>query len=164
MQVGEARQLYVQGTGKEREMTPEEKEERIQRALDLHKRRYNCAQCVACACADVVDADEAQLFRLVEGFGGGMGRLTETCGALSGGVVILGLANSDGCEVVRSKGATYQLSRRLVDEFDDKNGSTRCGEIKGLEGGPVLRSCNGCIEDAVRITLDILEGERDECD
>jgi C_GCAxxG_C_C family probable redox protein len=138
-------------------MTSIDTEARVARALELHKAGYNCAQCVACASADLVGLDEDQLFRLMEGFGGGMGGFNQTCGAISGGVAIFGAANSGGTGHPKTKGSTYKLSRQLVDQFRAANGSSLCSELKGLTGGPVLRSCDGCIEDGLRLTLGILE-------
>ena len=142
-------------------MTPEQMEARVSRALDLHKDGFNCAQCVACACAGEVGMDEDLAFRMMEGFGGGMGRFDQTCGAISGGVAVLGMQRSGGpAAKPRTKGATYKLSKRLTQEFAAANGSTMCNELKGLTGGPVLRSCDGCIEDGVRLTLAILSETR----
>jgi C_GCAxxG_C_C family probable redox protein len=131
-------------------------EQAIEYAQQLHNLGYNCAQSVACACADRVGLDEDIAFRLMEGFGGGMGGFTETCGAISGGVAVLGFLNSGGTENPHTKGSTYKLAREVVGHFDEKNGSTLCKELKGLTGGPVLRSCDGCIDDAMHIMLDIL--------
>ena len=140
-------------------MTPEAKEELVERALELHHGGYNCAQCVACACAQTVGVDEDEAFRLMEGFGAGMGGFDQTCGAISGGVAMLGFSNSGGTANPRTKGSTYKLSKQLVTRFGEMNGSTLCGDLKGLTGNPALRSCDGCIEDALRLTLDILDGE-----
>ena len=138
-------------------MNAEEKEARVAQALDYHRQGYNCAQCVACASADLVGLDVNEAFRLMEGFGGGMGGFSETCGAISGGVAVLGYSNSGGVEFPKTKGETYKLARALVHRFGAQIGSTLCGDLKGLTGGPVLRSCDGCIEDGLRMTLDILE-------
>ena len=132
-------------------------EQTVARALEMHRAGYNCAQCVACACAPAVGADVDGLFRLMEGFGGGMGGFSETCGAISGGVALFGYVNSGGTQDPHTKGSTYKLSKQLVQRFGEANGSTMCPDLKGLNDGPVLRSCDGCIEDGVRITLDILE-------
>lgn len=141
-------------------MTTQDVEARVARALDYHHAGYNCAQCVACACADVVEMDEEQAFRLAEGFGAGMGGFTETCGAISGGVLLFGQVSSGGpAAEPRTKAATYELSKQLAQRFREANGSTLCPDLKGLNG-PVLRSCDGCIEDGVRITLDILEARK----
>lgn len=125
-------------------------------ALDYHLRGFNCAQCVACTLAPLVDADLDFCFRATEGFGAGMGGMSETCGAVSGGVVALGMLNSAGSDAPSRKASTYKLVRRLVDAFRAQNGSTVCRELKGVGTGAPLRSCNDCICDAVRMTLDVM--------
>lgn len=119
---------------------------------------YNCAQAVACALAPEIGADTEACYVLSEGFGGGMGGHTETCGAISGGVMALGQVNSGGTALSgTTKKRTYELTRELVERFGAKNGSTICCELKGAgcEHGQ-LRSCPGCIEDAVKITAEII--------
>ena len=119
---------------------------------------YNCAQAVACALAPEIGADTEACYVLSEGFGGGMGGHTETCGAISGGVMALGQVSSGGTALSgTTKKRTYELTRGLVERFGAKNGSTICCELKdaGCEHGP-LRSCPGCIEDAVKITAEII--------
>ena len=135
-------------------------EERLAKSMELHKKGYNCCQAVACAFLDKTDLDEETMFRLTEGFGLGMGGMKGTCGAISGAVVLAGLKNSTGnLEKPDSKGATYKLSKQIVNEFIEKNQSIVCKEIKGVETGEVLRSCNGCIKDAVILAGKILYGE-----
>ena len=135
-------------------------EERIAKSMELHKKGYNCCQAVACAFLDKTDLDEETMFRLTEGFGLGMGGMKGTCGAISGAVVLAGLKNSTGnLEKPDSKGSTYKLSKQIVNEFIEKNQSIVCKEIKGVETGEVLRSCNGCIKDAVILAGKILYGE-----
>ena len=138
-------------------MQQEEIERRVALADEYHDRGFNCAQSTALACCDLVGLDEREAFRMLEGFGGGMGGTTETCGAISGGVAVIGYKISEGPHNPTTKKRTYPQAHRLVAEFRAKNGSTLCNEIKGLTGGPVLRSCPGCIEDAVRLTLAILD-------
>lgn len=119
---------------------------------------YNCAQAVACALAPEIGADAEACYVLSEGFGGGMGGHTETCGAISGGVMALGQVSSGGTALSgTTKKRTYELTRELVERFGAKNGSTICCELKGAgcEHGP-LRSCPGCIEDAVKITAEVI--------
>lgn len=129
------------------------------RAVALHAELgYNCAQAVACALAPEIGADTEACYVLSEGFGGGMGGHTETCGAISGGVMALGQVSSGGTTLSgTTKKRTYELTRELVERFGAKNGSTICRELKGVgcEHGP-LRSCPGCIEDAVKITAEII--------
>ena len=66
--------------------------------------------------------------------------------------VVIGLLTSDGnMEKPATKGKTYRLMREAIREFEEKNQSVICRELKGIDTGKVLRSCNGCIADAVEI-------------
>lgn len=123
---------------------------------------YNCAQAVACVLAPEVGANVDAVYRLSEGFGSGMGGTTETCGAITGGVMVLSQLESAGTAAPgTTKGATYRLVRALVDAFRTQNGSTICRELKGIgsEHG-MLRSCPGCIEDAVIAACRIIDEAR----
>ncbi len=134
---------------------------RTDKAAELHNKGYNCAQAVACSFCDEFGIDEATMFRLTEGMGLGMGCMEGTCGAVNGAVTILGLLNSSAnLEKPDSKGQTYKLSKELVETFKNKNKSIVCKDLKGVETGEVLRSCPGCIEDAVIILEKILEEHR----
>ncbi len=129
----------------------------VEKALENHKSGYNCAQAVACAYAGLVDVDEKILFRTLEGFGFGMGDSQNVCGAVAGVVALAGLVNSDGnLAKPGSKKDTYALAREIKQAFIEKNQTTRCRELKGIDTGKMLRSCDGCIEDAARIANRIL--------
>lgn len=131
--------------------------DRVNKALEKHKAGYNCAQCVACSFSEELGIDEDVLFRATEGLGGGMGSTKATCGAVAGAGVVFGFKNSTGKELLNSKGATCRLSRELVKQFEEKNGSVICEVLKGVKTKEVLRSCPGCIQDAVEITEEILK-------
>jgi len=125
--------------------------ERVLQAARLHKQGYNCAQAVVCAYCDLFGIDEKTAFMLSEGFGAGMGSMKGTCGAVSGLIMLLGLKNSSGnCENL-TKAATYKLVKEASSKFEEKNGTLICSELKGINNGVVLRSCDGCIEDACAI-------------
>lgn len=127
-------------------------EERVKRALENHKKGYNCAQSVLCAYSDLLGVDEKTLFAASEGFGGGMGGMLGTCGAVTGMYMLAGLYNScKDLQACSSKPATNKMVRELAKEFEEKNQSLICRELKGVDSGKVLRSCDGCIEDATRI-------------
>lgn len=125
-------------------------------AAGLHALGYNCAQCVACTLAPFVGANADTLFRATEALGGGMGGFTETCGALSGGIVVLGLANSNGTADPTSKPATYALARELVDAFRAETDATLCCDIKGAADATPSPKCPDCIARGVRQTATIL--------
>ncbi len=129
---------------------------RKETAAMYHQKGFNCAQSVACTFADQVDMNEEELFRIMEGFGLGMGGMQGTCGALSGAVAIMSLKNSKGTEDPTNKGKTYKLCRPMLEAFAKKNGATICRELKGVDTGVVLRSCPGCIDDAVDILCEAL--------
>lgn len=129
---------------------------RVEEAVKRHDRGYNCCQAVACALAEELGYEEQIIFGAGEGFGAGMGGMQCTCGALSGAVMAAGMKNSGRNAERLTKGSTYQLSRQMAEKFQEKNGSVVCKELKGLETGKPLRSCQGCIEDAVRIAEEVL--------
>ena len=127
-------------------------EERVAEIKDKHTRGYNCAQIVLCSYAEELGIDEETLFRISEGFGAGMGGMMQTCGAVTAMFMALGLANSSGnLQVCDTKPQTMKKVRELAAEFEQKNGSIVCRELKGIDTGKVLCSCDGCIEDGIRI-------------
>ena len=127
-------------------------EERVAEIKDKHTRGYNCAQIVLCSYAEELGIDEETLFRISEGFGAGMGGMMQTCGAVTAMFMALGLANSSGdLQACDTKTQTMKKVRELAAEFETKNGSIVCRELKGIDTGKVLRSCDGCIEDGIRI-------------
>ncbi|MBQ2803055.1 MAG: C_GCAxxG_C_C family protein [Lachnospiraceae bacterium] len=127
-------------------------------ANKLHDQKYNCAQAVACAFAEEVGVDIQTLFKACEGFGLGMGGMNGTCGAISGAVMLAGFINSDGNTTSpTTKASTYQLSKAILERFEAQNKATRCRDLKGIDTGVVLRSCPGCIEDAVEIVQEVLK-------
>ena len=142
-------------------MTEKQIQERIARADQMHESGGNCAQAVLCAYSDLLGVDEETLFKVSEGFGLGMGQMM-TCGAVTAMYMVTGLMNSSGSpERGITKGATMKREKELSDRFLQKNGSITCREIKGVDTGQVLRSCPGCIEDAVRIVGEELFSDRD---
>ncbi len=125
----------------------------------MHDRTFNCCQCVLCALANQVDLDEQTLFRIGEGFGGGLGTLNGVCGALSGAVILAGLKNSDGnMEAPKSKPSTMAMVRKMQDSFREEVGAIICREIKGVDTGKVLCSCPDCVRIAARIAEEVLTG------
>lgn len=86
-------------------------------AMAYLEQGFNCAQAVACTLAPAIGLDVDQTFRLMEGFGGGMGGYTETCGAVSGAVMAAGWVKSAGSENPISKMETYQLADQMCARF-----------------------------------------------
>lgn len=133
---------------------------RVEKALEYHKKGYNCSQSVACAFCDKTGLDEKTLFQVMEGFGFGGGDAQGTCGAVAGACAVLGLIISTGnLDAPDSKANTYKLAKELNEKFRAKNVSTICKDLKGIETKKVLRSCDGCIEDAAQILCQMLGEE-----
>lgn len=132
---------------------------RTEIAEKLREQGYNCAQAVACAFSDVLGADADTVYKIAEGFGGGMGNNEYVCGAVSAAIIIAGLKSSNGINEPSNKANTYSIASEITEEFKKKNGSVICKELKGNETGVVLRSCPGCIEDAVKLVEKLVFGK-----
>ena len=115
-------------------------------ALNKFKNGYNCCQAVACAFAEELGVDERVLYKVCEGFGGGLGCGKGVCGAMSGAAIVAGLTNSNGDidNAGITKAGTTRLSATMLGEFESRVGAYICGDIKRGPNGP-LASCADCI-------------------
>lgn len=127
-----------------------------ERAVENHKKGYNCAQAVACAFCEKLGKDEKEVFELMEAFGFGMGTMG-TCGAVSAMAAVVGMVESDGAlDAPKTKKVSYGAMKGLTEKFIEKNESIICREIKGVETKKVLRSCPGCVQDAAELLEEYL--------
>lgn len=125
----------------------EETRRRAERAVELFRQGYNCSQSVAMALSDLYDIHPALMARLSSSFGGGIGRMRETCGAACGMFLLAGLEVTepgDTCPVEQPdadenpypsavlKKANYEVVQRLAAAFRDNCGSLRCSDLLGL--------------------------------
>ena len=101
-----------------------------QLAKSLFLSGYNCAQAVACAFCDATGLDIDTAARMASSFGGGLGRLREVCGTVSGAALVLGIAKgySDPKDF-EAKKAHYALVQEFARRFREKNGSIVCREL-----------------------------------
>lgn len=107
-----------------------------EKAIELFKEGYNCSQAVLLAFEDVIGLDRKTALMLSSSFGGGMGRMREVCGAVSGMFMVLGcLYGYDGPKDTEGKKLHYELIREAADKFKKENGSIICREL--LEGATV---------------------------
>ena len=154
-------------------MTEQEIQQRVDKATALFKQGFNCSQAVFAACADIYGiADEALALRLAASFGGGIGRMRQTCGAACGMFILAGLET--GCTEGKDregKEANYKVVQELAEEFRKRNGSLICAELLGLAKNaptpttPEARSaeyykkrpCIKMVEEAARIWGEYLE-------
>lgn len=153
-------------------MTQQEIEQRVEKAKALFKQGFNCSQAVFAACADLYGIeDESLALRLAASFGGGIGRMRQTCGAACGMFLLAGLENGSAtAHDAEGKQQNYALVQNLAAKFKDENGSLICAELLGIAPKPQdptpearteayyqKRPCADMVASAVRIFLEHLE-------
>ncbi len=152
--------------------TKEEIEMRVERAKALFKQGFNCSQAVCAACADIYGIDEQTALRIAASFGGGIGRMRQTCGAACGMFILAGLENGSATPGdAEGKKQNYTLVQDLATKFKQENGSLICAELLGIAPKPQeptpeartenyyqKRPCVEMVANAVRIYLEELKG------
>ncbi len=99
-------------------------------ALKYFTERYNCAQSVFAAFHEEMGIDEKTAFKMSSAFGGGMGRLREVCGAVSGMFMVLStLYGYDNAEDGEAKKLLYSRVQELAEEFKKEHGTIICREL-----------------------------------
>ena len=108
----------------------------VEKARELFKGGYNCAQAVFMAFSDVTGIEDTKAAMLSSSFGGGMGRLREVCGAVSGCFMVLGcvMGYADPRDLDAKK-AHYAMIQEAAELFKAENGSIICRELLGLPSG-----------------------------
>ena len=102
----------------------------VSRAAQLFQEGYSCSQAVAMAFYDVTGLEEALTARLASSFGGGMGRMREVCGAVSGMLLVLGaLYGYDRAADAAGKRELYARVQAMAGEFREENGSIICRDL-----------------------------------
>ena len=103
-------------------------------AVELFKEGYNCSQSVFTAFAHRFGIDKDTALKISAGLGGGVGRMREVCGAVSGAAMAIGsiCAATEGKDS-ETKQKNYELVREFAKRFTDENGSIVCRELLGLD-------------------------------
>ncbi len=110
--------------------------EHEERAVALFHDGYNCAQAVLLAFCDELGLNRDAAARVASSFGGGVGRLREICGAVSGGCMALGLryGGYDSADP-QAKADHYRRVQEFVNAFREENHAILCRELLGLQEG-----------------------------
>ena len=151
-------------------MTQQEIESRVERAKALFKQGFNCSQSVFAACADLYNIDETTALRISASFGGGIGRMRQTCGAACGMFLLAGMQNGSAIPGDHEgKMHNYAYVQELAEQFKQDNGSLICSELLGIAPKPQdpkpearteayyqKRPCVEMVASAVRIYLELL--------
>ena len=117
------------------ELTDQQLDERVARAVENFMSGYGCCQSVVAAFADLYGLDDTLAKKIAAGFGGGVGRMRMMCGAVSGIVMLVGLhcGQTEGSDR-EGKSACYKVVQELLAQSREQNGSLICAEILGLKG------------------------------
>jgi C_GCAxxG_C_C family probable redox protein len=102
---------------------------RAEQAREYFKQGYACSQAVALAFADVAGVDEDTIAKCMLPFGGGLGRLRLTCGAVSGMAAAYGMIASKPVNDPENKKETYAAIQKLCGKFSAENGSLICADL-----------------------------------
>lgn len=143
------------------------KKDHVTAATELFGSGCNCAQAVFVSMAPELGLDKEAALRLSTGFGGGMGRLQKTCGAVTGAIMLLGLRYGmrNGSDQ-EAKKLCYEKVRELVSSFESACGGTECRALLGAdltapEGAARAHEvCGRFVETGARIAERMLFGER----
>lgn len=137
--------------------------DRRQRAEELFHYGYNCAQAVVLAYEDILGVEKGILAKLSAPFGGGIGRLREVCGAVSGGVMVLGMLTGLDTLVPEDKNRLYALERRFAEQFQARAGSYICRELIEMHPhGDTHNSKKPACKELVGMAVEIIEEIRTE--
>lgn len=105
-----------------------------EKAIELFREGYNCSQSVFTAFAYRFGIDEETAKKISAGLGGGVGRMREVCGAVSGAAMVIGsICSATQGKDSESKQRNYELVREFADRFTKRNGSVICRELLGLD-------------------------------
>jgi C_GCAxxG_C_C family probable redox protein len=154
-------------------MNETELEQRVLRAINFFESGYNCSQAVFMAYADHYGIETATAAKLATSFGGGMGRLREVCGAMSGAFLVLGLEYpfTDPSDK-HAKNTNYKAVQRTANAFKVQMGSYICADLLALKREPQhpesaerneayyhSRPCTRCVATAAEIVGKEIAGE-----
>lgn len=106
---------------------------RLETALSRFDEGFNCCQAVFSAYARQFELDDETALRIASGFGGGMGRMAETCGAVTGAMMVLGLRFEATSPEREAKERIYAKIREFADCFKARNGSLACRDLLGCD-------------------------------
>lgn len=144
---------------------------RAERAKEYFLQGYACSQAVALAFADVIGLEEDVIKKIMLPFGGGVGRLRLTCGAISGMAAVIGMLFAEGENTPENKKKTYAITQELCGKFKEEYGSLICAELLASAKVPVVvggeaeprteeyykkRSCGDMVGQAAKILEEYL--------
>jgi C_GCAxxG_C_C family probable redox protein len=106
----------------------------VDKAIELFE-KFNCAQSVFAACGPYEGLSEATCLMLAGPFGGGMGRMGEACGAVTGALMAIGMRHGQQMAVdpVQARGPLYERVAAFMIAFQERHGNLTCRELTGCD-------------------------------
>jgi C_GCAxxG_C_C family probable redox protein len=107
--------------------------DKVEQAVACFREGFSCSQAVFSTYGEPLGVDREMALRIAGAFGGGMARMGETCGAVTGALMVIGLKHGQhktGDTPAREK--TYELVRAFAERFKARNNTLRCKELLGL--------------------------------
>jgi C_GCAxxG_C_C family probable redox protein len=103
-------------------------------ACSRFKGGFSCSQAVFSAYAEQLGLDRETALKIAGAFGGGMGRMAQTCGAVTGAFMVIGLKyGAIDAEDKETKERAYALVRKFADRFKSRHGSIACQDLLGCD-------------------------------
>ena len=139
------------------------KEDLLEKAVLYYRSGYACSQALVLTFADELNYDASTALAMAAGFGGGMGRLRRTCGAVTGAFMVLGLQyGAMSVPDNEQKLQVYRQVRECNKRFEALHGSSVCKELltqaaKAKERKEARHVCDHCVRDATAIVYDMIQ-------
>ena len=137
---------------------------RVEEAKAIFRSGFNCSQAVLSSLSEDIGIDKELALKIASGFGAGMGRLQNTCGAVAGAFMVISYLNGQyRIDDKESSEKTYQLIRNFAKDFEEINGSINClslmdcdlqtenGIKTAIENNYFETKCVKYVEDAVKL-------------
>lgn len=142
--------------------------DKIETAKSLFKQGFNCSQALFGAYSIKLGLKQETAFKIASAFGGGIGRMGETCGAVTGAFMIIGLKyGMTDAKNKKSKMKTYEVAGKFINKFKSRNNSIICRELVGFDmslfktlspdlSKIVMEQCPKLLRDSAEIIDEIL--------
>ena len=110
------------------------KENRVEEVAKTHAEGFSCAQALLAVYGPELGMDRNTALKVAGGFGGGMGRMAETCGAVTGAFMVIGLVHSMTKKGdLQQKELSYEYIRKFAETFRERNRTLVCRELMGVD-------------------------------
>ena len=105
----------------------------VEQAVQGFQSGHSCSQAVLAAFAPAFGVDKETALKIAAGFGGGMGRMAETCGAVTGAFMVLGLSHPGSTAERPAKEAVYARVKQFAERFKACHGALDCRDLLGCD-------------------------------